>query len=121
MPAAGRPLFTLEALEAAQGDALLLHHGTTGAPGLVWIDGGPAGIYPTNLKKRLQQLRAASDGGKQPLAVDLLLVSHVDDDHIHGVIDAFEDLSSVDDERRRPLAIRQLWHNSFAGNELVAA
>ena len=37
-------VFTLEALQAAHGDALLLHYGTLDNPRLIVIDGGPLGF-----------------------------------------------------------------------------
>ena len=41
-------LFTLEAVQALHGDALLLHFGKTSAPELIVIDGGPSiGVYVT--------------------------------------------------------------------------
>jgi hypothetical protein len=43
-------IFTLEALKAAYGDALLLHFGEAKAPRLAVIDGGPPGVYKSVLK-----------------------------------------------------------------------
>jgi len=58
-------LFTLEALQANDGDCLILHYQKTaaGQPTRVLIDGGSAGVYSSILKKRIDQLRA-----KKPLA-----------------------------------------------------
>lgn len=111
-------LFTLEALDAKHGDALLLHYGTRANPRLIVIDGGPAGVYSKSLKPRLRKLRDhRSPGGT--LEIDLLMVSHIDDDHINGVLALVEDLVGLrqgGDEL--PFDIRTLWHNSF--EELTA-
>lgn len=99
-------IFTLEALDAQFGDALLLHYGDKNSPKLIVIDGGPPGVYPTSLKPRLDQLR---DG--KPLFIDLLMVSHVDGDHIAGIIALIED--QINAEGQKPYQITRFWHNSF--------
>lgn len=106
----------LEALPAAKGDCLLLHHGTPQKPKLVLIDGGPAGIYQQSLKPRLLALRqeriaAGLLRDDQKLFIDLLIVSHIDDDHINGVIALLEDMA--DRSNPAPFRIGRLWHNSF--------
>jgi hypothetical protein len=105
-------IFTLEALEAKHGDALLLHYGEPDAPKLIMIDGGPAGVFRT-LRGRLEELRSsrAPDGA---LPIRLLMVSHIDDDHINGVL-ALTDHLIEEKEAQRPLPyeISTLWHNAF--------
>ena len=113
-------LFTLEALNAAHGDALLLHYGTPAKPRLAVIDGGPAGVYPRSLRPRLEQLRASrTPGGTLPIR--LLMVSHIDDDHIRGVLDLLKQLEvAAADNEAPPWEVAALWHNSFddiLGNE----
>ena len=78
-------LFTLEALDAGKGDALLLHFGTIATPELIVIDGGPSGVYRRVLKPRLEELRA-SRGENDRLTIRLAMVSHIDDDHINGIL-----------------------------------
>lgn len=112
----------LEAIQANDGDCLLLHYDTaSGKPGLVLIDGGSTGVYSRFLRKRLEQLR-----GKAPvLDVRLAMVSHIDADHITGFVDLFKQLSEmVDDGETPPYKFRSLWHNSFeklAGRNRAAA
>jgi beta-lactamase superfamily II metal-dependent hydrolase len=91
---------TLEALNANDGDCLLLHHGPT----LILIDGGSAGVYRDTLKPRLEQLR----GGAR-LKLRLAMVTHIDADHITGIQDLLEDVLEND----APYRIATLWHNSF--------
>ncbi|MEJ7812795.1 MAG: hypothetical protein WKG32_20440 [Gemmatimonadaceae bacterium] len=106
-------LFTLEALEARHGDALLLHYGDPDAPRLIVIDGGPRGVWTAGLAPRLEQLKArrSPDG---PLAVRLVMVSHIDDDHINGIL-ALTDhiLEQEADGEERPYDILGMWHNAF--------
>jgi hypothetical protein len=75
------------------------------------IDGGPAAVYANSLKPRLDQIRShwkRDDDDK--LDIEMLMVSHIDDDHIHGVIDWLNDLAGTDP---LPFNIQTLWHNSF--------
>lgn len=112
-------VFTLEVRRARKGDCLLLHFGTKAKPGLLLIDGGPKGVYGPQLKKRLERLASSR---KRPLSVDAILVSHVDDDHIQGLLDLTrEELDRDDSKEPKLLAVRSLWHNSFsqlAGNAI---
>lgn len=107
-------LFTLEALNAKHGDALILHYGAVESPRTLVIDGGPSGVYKATLAPRLEELRTSRAGEEEPLEIDLLMVSHIDDDHVNGVIDLMEDLSEkIEDEQPVPYRIATLWHNSF--------
>jgi hypothetical protein len=121
-------IFTLEALEARQGDALLLHWGAPEDPRLIVIDGGPRGVYRRSVKPRLEELRAAREDPDEPLPVEILMVSHVDDDHIAGVLDLAAELVDLDEQQKPlPWDVLTLWHNSFddilgnQGEELLAA
>jgi hypothetical protein len=106
-------IFSLEALQAFHGDCLLLHGGSTDAPLLVLIDGGPTRTWETSLQPRLEELRAgrAGDGA---LAIDLAMVSHIDDDHVHGMVDlAGELVTQKLDSRPLSYDVQTLWHNAF--------
>jgi hypothetical protein len=107
-------LFTLEALPAREGDALLLHFGSPKNPQLVVIDGGPGEVYEDVLAPRLKSLKVSRCKSGGPLPIRLLMVSHIDDDHIIGVRKI---LAEVDDDRRdgrpRTYRIASLWLNSF--------
>ncbi len=114
-------LFTLEALDAGKGDALLLHAGSPDSPELIVIDGGPPGIYRRVLKPRLNELRA-SRAGDDRLTIRMVMVSHIDDDHIEGVLRMLTELDDLRADRKPlPYNVLTLWHNSFddiLGNEL---
>jgi hypothetical protein len=100
----------LEALQACDGDCLLLHYPAGDRSGLVLVDGGPRGVYAKILKKRLEQLR----GDSPRLDLRLVMVSHIDSDHVTGILDLCKDLAErrADGEEPR-YRIRSLWHNSF--------
>ena len=104
-------VFTLEALQANDGDCLILHYQKTaaGKPTRVLIDGGSAGVYSSVLKPRLDQLRA-----KKPLELRMVMTSHIDSDHITGLLDLFKALAQLrDDGQEEFCTIQTLWHNSF--------
>lgn len=106
-------IFTLEAVRAAQGDALLLHYGPNDAPLLAVIDGGPSGVYKRWLRPRLEALRASRDPDA-PLPLQLLAVSHIDGDHIQGVLDLLGQVARERDDGLDPtFDVLALWHNSF--------
>lgn len=109
-------LFSLDVLRAAKGDCLCLHFETGQKPGLILIDGGPATIYAKSLKPRLDQIRKGRKlAATEPLPVDLVMISHIDDDHIQGMLDLFQTLADAKRKGKQvSLEISSLWHNSFA-------
>ena len=106
-------IFTLEALQAKHGDALLLHYGDAASPKLIVIDGGPSGVYNDALKPRLDELKKARTPHER-LPIRLVLVSHIDDDHINGILKLTGELVKAQQlNQDRPYEIQGLWHNSF--------
>ena len=70
---------TLRALKAKHGDSFFLFaEGAT-----VLVDGGPSGTYNQVLRDHLRNL--GRDGEDQP-RIDLMMVSHIDADHIDGIL-----------------------------------
>ena len=108
-------ILTLEPLPAKEGDCLLLHWGTKAAPKLAVIDGGPGRVYEDSLEPRLEKIR--KNRGLDRLTIDLVMVSHVDNDHIVGIKKLFRSLKSEIDkntpEDKRPFKVERLWHNTF--------
>lgn len=99
---------TLRAIKAKNGDSVLLF--ADGAT--VLIDGAPSGVYPSYLRDQLEALEGAS--GDTPV-IDLLIVSHIDSDHIAGILDLTDELIEARDEERDPIVrLHGAWHNSFA-------
>ncbi|HEX8738420.1 MAG TPA: hypothetical protein VF721_24020 [Pyrinomonadaceae bacterium] len=110
-------IFTLEALEAKHGDALLLHYekkkGEKISRELIVIDGGPGGVFDKSLRRRLEQIREKRNP-PEPLSIRLVMVSHIDDDHINGILDLINLLiEQGDDNPHRLCDIQTLWYNSF--------
>ena len=112
----GSAKVNLEVFNAKFGDALLLHFETPKGKGIVVIDGGPDGIYKKVIRGRLDQLRPAGDGSKRdPLPIRLLMVTHIDKDHITGVLDLARDFDEqVERQVDVPYRVESFWHNSFA-------
>ncbi len=105
-------LFSLDVRRARKGDCLLLHYGSKTDPHLILIDGGPSGVYTPHLKPRLVEIHKKRGLEEQaPLPVDIVMVSHVDDDHIKGILELTrEQCGGTPDVRLR---VGTLWHNSF--------
>jgi hypothetical protein len=106
-------IFSLEATDAAAGDCLLLHYGEPARRRVMLIDGGPRGNYKRRLKGRLDQLRGEL-GLTGPIPLELVMVSHIDDDHIAGVLDLVRECAdALDLSEDPPCHIKRLWHNGF--------
>lgn len=90
---------TLEILEAYHGDSLLIRYGTKKKVNIL-IDGGISRTYNRTLKNRIQTLIKSGEN------IDLLVMTHIDDDHIGGIISLFQD---VDIDKG---IIKRIWFNS---------
>lgn len=98
-------MLKLHVIQAGFGDCLLLEWGSGRKRKFMLVDGGPAQIYERHLRGILAALRART------ALLDFAVLSHVDDDHVTGLLDYFADL------RQGPAdlpGVRVLWHNSFA-------
>jgi hypothetical protein len=114
-------IFTLEALEAKHGDALILYHGKDNDTSIVIIDGGPHKVYRQSLRKRLESLRPE---GKH-LHIPLMMLSHLDEDHIQGLVDLTDELVEMSNDPENlpedllntnvavPYNIDAAWYNGF--------
>ena len=115
----------LDVFQAGKGDCLLI----TAKDGTrVLVDGGMRADYRKHVAPALARLR------KTDHALDLVYVSHIDRDHISGVLQLMDDLVAwrvfdyqhgvgnsdyPEPDVPRPPEIRDLWHNAFS--ELVSA
>jgi beta-lactamase superfamily II metal-dependent hydrolase len=102
-------VFSLEALRARHGDSLIVHFGDPDEPRTIVIDGGPSGVFKKALLPRLEELRGER-GGK--LEVEILMVSHLDDDHVKGILELAEAVDE-DGELRGGFGVGTLWLNAF--------
>ena len=92
-------MFRLTSLPADDGDCLLLSYGNPEAPHHVLVDGGRARTYPL-LRQHLTAI--AATGGK----IELLVLSHIDADHIEGLLKLAEDPA-------KPVRVDEVWFNGF--------
>jgi hypothetical protein len=113
----------LEIFQSDMGDCLLLE----GADGrLMLIDGGMSSSYKLHVAPRLAELQKAEK------VLDVVYVSHIDRDHISGVLCMLDDevlwiehehhIGTDDPDHKRPdrdrtPKIKNIWHNAF--HELV--
>jgi len=73
----------------------------------ILIDGGPYQTFKKYLKPTLQKL---SINGK----LDLVVLSHIDNDHIIGLLDLLNEIKTQREEGMKELVrITRIWHNSF--------
>lgn len=78
----------IEVLDACSGDAILIRYkDTNNINRNILIDGGIGRTYPRVLKPKLKEI--ITDGEN----IDLLVITHTDNDHIGGIIKFFEDTS----------------------------
>ena len=102
-------MFRIKVIQAFHGDCLILEYGSQEDRNYMLIDGGPSKVYDRHLRTELLGVRDA--GGK----INFAVLSHVDDDHVNGLLDLLHDL--VDQRRQgkqETVAIQGLWHNSFS-------
>ena len=104
-------IFSLEALQARKGDSLILHYGDPSSPNFIVIDGGPDGVYASSLRPRLAQLhRKWKNEDDDKLHLEMVMISHIDDDHINGILDW---MMEIERDRAVSCNIATLWYNSF--------
>lgn len=106
-------IFTLEALQAKHGDALILYYGKKSDPKVIVIDGGPAGIYKGFLKPRLLSVKQKLSPG-DPLSISMVMVSHLDDDHVNGILGLANEIADKKEENKAvDFDFTDLWVNTF--------
>lgn len=93
-------VFRLTMLPASEGDCLILSYGEAEAAlRHVVIDGGGKATWP-HLKKALEEIAALGE------SVELLLLSHIDADHIDGLVELATDPDL-------PVVPKAVWYNGF--------
>jgi ribonuclease BN (tRNA processing enzyme) len=101
----------LHVVQAEYGDCLILESSTGKNSTNVLIDGGPYQTFENRLKPSLQKLPIK---GK----LDLVVLSHIDNDHIIGLLDLLEEIKDQRENGVKELVkVSKLWHNSF--NDLI--
>ena len=116
-------MFELDIVQAAFGDCLIVRYGTPTRQRMMLIDGGPSGTFGEHLRPALVELAGAG------ATLHLVVLSHIDNDHVMGLLEMFGALEKAREDQRAeketstPAVIAELWHNSFslsAGGEDIA-
>lgn len=90
-------VFIIDALPASYGDSLWIEYGENGHTHHVLVDGGVSSTFE-HLEKRIRSL-------PKPRVLELLVVTHVDEDHIAAAVRLMGAVQTLD------LDIRQVWFN----------
>ncbi len=100
-------MIKLHVVQAEYGDCFILESNQGNDKVTVLIDGGPYQTFEKHLKPTLQKLPL---NGK----LDLIVLSHIDNDHIIGLLDLFDEIKTQRENGIKELIkIGKLWHNSF--------
>jgi hypothetical protein len=97
---------SIEMLPADHGDALYVSYGDELERHHLWIDGGLGQSFSKGWAKRVRQL------GAQGAALDVLVVTHFDTDHINGV-QAFIRANHKGGHADAIIPVRQVWFNQY--------
>jgi ribonuclease BN (tRNA processing enzyme) len=101
----------LHVVQAKYGDCLIFESGVGKNSTKVLIDGGPYQTFEKYLKPTVQELPINEK-------LDLVVLSHIDNDHIIGLLDLLEEIKAEREKGTKELVkISKLWLNSF--NDLV--
>lgn len=92
-------IFRIHVLPAQRGDALWIEYGPEAAPHYILIDGGIKATGKVQLRNLLGKVGT-------PVHIELLVVTHVDLDHIQGVIQLLKDLPPG-------VTFGDIWFNSW--------
>ena len=105
-----RTRLRLWVVQAAFGDCLVVEGQAGDRTRRILIDGGPGGTYQAALRPVLVNI------GKTGSRIDVAVLSHIDNDHILGLLDLFEEMREAPADRDAGSLppIDSLWHNSFA-------
>ncbi|HFR4217626.1 TPA: AVAST type 1 anti-phage system MBL fold metallo-hydrolase Avs1a [Bacillus cereus] len=94
----------VEMFPALQGDCFLISFNDEKKTHIL-IDGGFEETYHQFLKNRLIEI---AEKGEE---IALLVVTHIDADHIEGIIELFKENQTS--EESQVIKIKEVWHNSF--------
>ena len=92
-------MFEITMMPARQGDCLWIEYGDENQPSIILIDGG---MRETAAAIREQVLLRKKD--EQDLHIELLVVTHIDIDHINGIIELLKDPDF-------PVTFGDIWFN----------
>jgi len=102
-------MFNLHIIQAKNGDCFILEFGSADEPKYILIDGGPSGVYKDSLSKVLANIKKKTDN------LELVILSHIDADHIVGLNDLLEDrFFDEKDKTNKVIKFDDIWFNSFS-------
>jgi beta-lactamase superfamily II metal-dependent hydrolase len=93
-------MLRIEMLPAGHGDCLWIEYGDPKAPRRALIDGGATGTYKRALQPRLRALP------EKDRRFELLMVTHIDADHITGVLELLKD-------KETGFRAKDIWFNGY--------
>lgn len=95
-------------LKANHGDCILITHESESSVFNILIDGGPSTTFRYGTKQRYSGplCEVLDDIKKKGQSIDLAILTHIDDDHIHGLIRAFEKPGYLAE------LVKMIWFNS---------
>jgi hypothetical protein len=102
-------MLRLRVVQARYGDCMILESGYGKRRRHVLVDGGPSLVYKPYLRGELSQI--AQKGGK----IDLMVLTHVDNDHVVGLLQFIDELNEARASGSAPLIeVVGMWHNAFS-------
>jgi beta-lactamase superfamily II metal-dependent hydrolase len=94
-------MMQIELLPAAHGDAIWIEYGSSSQVHRLLIDGGPAHAYQAGLRRCIEKL----DKGDRTF--ELMVVTHIDADHIDGALILLQELQQLN------IHIAEFWFNGW--------
>ncbi|MBK1812151.1 MBL fold metallo-hydrolase [Clostridium sp. YIM B02505] len=91
--------------QAGQGDAFIISCGIGEQKKNIMIDGGTGDTFASSLQGFLKEL------DEQGEKIDLLIVTHIDNDHIGGVIEMLKHNKELG--KTKIICIEEVWHNAY--------
>ncbi len=105
--------FSITALPAKYGTALLLEYGDEQSSEIILYGGGAPGAYRKTLKPALEAIAAQKRLDRPRL--DLIIMPQQDQEYLKGADDLFQDLNRAQESTDRfDIDIGGYWHNHFA-------
>lgn len=98
-------MLKLRVVNAHEGDCFILLYGKPSKPRALLVDGGPKNTFGPHLRRTLETLGVPG--------LDAVVLSHVDNDHVTGLLELFAAIRDRPDGEAPPIAVSDLWLNSF--------
>ena len=100
-------MIKLHIVQAEFGDCFILESKLSNESTIMLIDGGPYQTFKNHLKPTIQKLLLYRK-------IDLMILSHIDNDHIIGLLDLLVEINNQRESGTKELVkISKMWHNSF--------